>query len=47
MVIAVVRELQLKSYIQRSFENERLDVPKAPGLGLLLERVHFDTYDKK
>ncbi|VDL74075.1 unnamed protein product [Nippostrongylus brasiliensis] len=47
MTIAVVRELQYKSYIQRSFESERVDVPKAPGLGLLLERVHYDLYDKK
>ncbi|WKY04501.1 hypothetical protein Q1695_005479 [Nippostrongylus brasiliensis] len=47
MTIAVIRELQYKSYIQRSFESERVDVPKAPGLGLLLERVHYDLYDKK
>ncbi|KIH66318.1 tRNA pseudouridine synthase A [Ancylostoma duodenale] len=47
MVIAVVRELQYKSYIQRTFESDRVDVPKAPGLGLLLERVHYDVYDRK
>ncbi|KAJ1350214.1 hypothetical protein KIN20_005952 [Parelaphostrongylus tenuis] len=47
MVITVVREFQYKSYIQRTFENERVDVPKAPGLGLLLERVHYDAYDRR
>ncbi|VDM59069.1 unnamed protein product [Angiostrongylus costaricensis] len=47
MVITVVRELQYKSYIQRTFESERVDVPKAPGLGLLLERVHYDAYDRR
>ncbi|VDP02533.1 unnamed protein product [Heligmosomoides polygyrus] len=47
MTIAVIRELQSKSYIQRTFESERVDVPKAPGLGLLLERVHYDLYDRK
>lgn len=25
----------------------QIDVPKAPGLGLLLERVHYDWYDRK
>ncbi|PIO66071.1 hypothetical protein TELCIR_12231 [Teladorsagia circumcincta] len=47
MLITVIRELQYKSYIQRTFESERVDVPKAPGLGLLLERVHYDLYDRK
>jgi len=25
----------------------QVDVPKAPGLGLMLERVHYDGYNKK
>lgn len=24
-----------------------MDVPKAPGLGLLLERLHYASYDKR
>uniref|UniRef100_A0A915BXU2 Pseudouridylate synthase 1 homolog n=1 Tax=Parascaris univalens TaxID=6257 RepID=A0A915BXU2_PARUN len=47
MVIAISRGLLYKSDIQRSFESIRMDVPKAPGLGLLLEKVHYDHYDKK
>ncbi|CAI5452172.1 unnamed protein product [Caenorhabditis angaria] len=47
MVITVIRELNLKSAIQKSFEGQRMDVPMAPGLGLLLERTHFDKYDEK
>jgi len=47
MTISVIRELQLRSTIQRSFENQRLDVPKAPGLGLILDRLHYDWYDGK
>ncbi|VDM47707.1 unnamed protein product [Toxocara canis] len=47
MVIAITRGLVYKSDIQRSFESARMDVPKAPGLGLLLEQVHYDHYDKK
>jgi len=25
----------------------QVDVPKAPGLGLILDRVHYDGYNKK
>lgn len=24
-----------------------MDVPKAPGLGLILEKVHYERYDKR
>ncbi|CEF70542.1 tRNA pseudouridine synthase A, mitochondrial [Strongyloides ratti] len=47
MVIAVLRGFTFKSEIQRSFETERMDIPKAPGLGLVLEKVHYTSYDKK
>uniref|UniRef100_A0A0N4ZJ97 Pseudouridylate synthase 1 homolog n=1 Tax=Parastrongyloides trichosuri TaxID=131310 RepID=A0A0N4ZJ97_PARTI len=47
MTIAVLRNFTFKSEIQRSFEPVRMDVPKAPGLGLVLEKVHYDAYDRK
>uniref|UniRef100_A0AAF5D438 Pseudouridylate synthase 1 homolog n=2 Tax=Strongyloides stercoralis TaxID=6248 RepID=A0AAF5D438_STRER len=47
MIIAVLRGFTFKSEIQRSFETERMDVPRAPGLGLVLEKVHYTNYDKK
>ncbi|KAH7719909.1 PUS-1 protein [Aphelenchoides avenae] len=47
ITIAIVRRLAYRSDIQKSFEKYRMDVPKAPGLGLLLERVHYDAYDRK
>jgi tRNA pseudouridine38-40 synthase len=47
MTIAIIRGFCYKSDIQKSFEKYRMDVPRAPGLGLLLEQVHFDKYDKK
>ena len=25
----------------------KVDVPKAPGLGLVLEQLHYDAYNKK
>uniref|UniRef100_A0A914UZ24 Pseudouridine synthase I TruA alpha/beta domain-containing protein n=1 Tax=Plectus sambesii TaxID=2011161 RepID=A0A914UZ24_9BILA len=47
MVIAIMRGLANKSVIQKTWEEKRVDVPRAPGLGLMLEKVHYTTYDRK
>ncbi len=47
MVALVVRCGCPYSRIDESFENIRISVPKAPGLGLLLERPVFDTYNQR
>uniref|UniRef100_A0AAV2IXB0 Pseudouridylate synthase 1 homolog n=1 Tax=Knipowitschia caucasica TaxID=637954 RepID=A0AAV2IXB0_KNICA len=47
LVIAVVKGYATDDVIERSWGKEKVDVPKAPGLGLVLERVHFDRYNKK
>lgn len=31
----------------RSDGSIQMDVPRAPGLGLLLERLHYENYDRK
>ena len=33
--------------ILESYNNDRISIPKAPGLGLLLERPVFDTYNER
>ncbi|KFY41155.1 hypothetical protein V494_03163 [Pseudogymnoascus sp. VKM F-4513 (FW-928)] len=33
--------------IKESYQENRISIPKAPGLGLLLERPVFETYNKK
>jgi tRNA pseudouridine38-40 synthase len=33
--------------INESYENHKISIPKAPGLGLLLERPVFDSYNKR
>jgi len=35
------------SMIDRCWEVARMDVPKAPGLGLLLDKLHYSRYNKK
>lgn len=47
LVIAVVKGYAADEVLERSWGAEKVDIPKAPGLGLVLERVHFDRYNKR
>lgn len=47
MAIAVVRGFATEDHLKRSMEEPYMDIPKAPGLGLMLEETHFDRYNKK
>ncbi|KAJ8285832.1 hypothetical protein GJAV_G00031420 [Gymnothorax javanicus] len=47
LVIAVVKGYSDESILERSWGEEKVDIPKAPGLGLVLEKVHFEKYNKR
>ncbi|XP_068561979.1 pseudouridylate synthase 1 homolog [Cebidichthys violaceus] len=47
LVIAVTKRYAKEEVMERSWGHNKVDVPKAPGLGLVLERVHFDRYNKR
>lgn len=47
LAIAVVRGVTIRETIDRAFQPVRIDIPRAPGLGLLLEEVHYDQYNKR
>ncbi|KAK2888423.1 tRNA pseudouridine synthase A isoform X1 [Channa argus] len=47
LVIAVIKGYATEEVMERSWGQEKVDIPKAPGLGLVLERVHFDRYNKR
>lgn len=47
MVALVVRCGCHEGRLQDSYMQDRLSIPKAPGLGLLLERPVFDAYNEK
>lgn len=47
MVALVVRCGCHEGRLQDSYMKEKMSIPKAPGLGLLLERPVFDTYNDK
>lgn len=47
LAIAVVKGFATEDHIKRSMEAPFMDIPRAPGLGLMLEEVHFDRYNRK
>lgn len=47
LTIAVVRGVTNVDTITKSFEKNRLDIPMAPGLGLVLDQVHYDGYNAR
>ncbi|XP_011302832.1 tRNA pseudouridine synthase A, mitochondrial isoform X2 [Fopius arisanus] len=47
LVISIVRNLATEDAIEESFKPEKWDIPIAPGLGLVLNHVHYDNYNKR
>lgn len=47
LVIAIMRGYTSEDTIRRAWGPERLDIPIAPALGLMLEEVHYERYNKK
>ncbi|XP_040579191.1 pseudouridylate synthase 1 homolog isoform X2 [Lepeophtheirus salmonis] len=47
MAIAVVKGYASEPVIEESWGVQRIDIPRAPGLGLLLEEVHYERYNYK
>lgn len=47
MVALIVRSGADPKLIQETYGSTRISIPKAPGLGLLLEHPIFDTYNKR
>lgn len=47
MAVMVVRCGAPAQLITDSYDARRISIPKAPGLGLMLERPMFDEYNKK
>ena len=45
LAIAVMRGNATQATIERAFREEKVDIPIAPGLGLMLEEVHYDRYN--
>lgn len=46
LTLAVIRGLTSSDIITKAFKEEKIDLPTAPGLGLVLNQVHYDRYSK-
>ncbi|KAG0261424.1 tRNA pseudouridine synthase 1 [Actinomortierella ambigua] len=47
LIVMMVRTDTPLKLIPETFKENRINIPKAPSLGLLLERPHFGTYNRK
>lgn len=47
LTLAVLRGHTEPETINRAFTADRLDLPMAPGLGLVLDQVHYDRYNRR
>ncbi|XP_065352616.1 pseudouridylate synthase 1 homolog [Cloeon dipterum] len=47
LAIAVVKGIVEPDIVSKAYESNRLDLPMAPGLGLVLQEVHYDRYNRK
>ncbi|CAG0882174.1 unnamed protein product [Darwinula stevensoni] len=47
LTIAIMRGLASRETLKKTFGKKRIDIPIAPSLGLVLEKVHYDYYDKR
>ena len=45
LAIAVLRGLTTSDVINKAWGKDRVDVPIAPSLGLVLEEPHYDKYN--
>jgi len=47
LAIAIVRGFSDVEILETAWDKEMIDIPKAPGLGLMLDRIHYDRYNKR
>ena len=45
LVISIIRGYASEEIFARAFGADKVTIPKAPGLGLVLEYVHYDRYN--
>ncbi|CAL8109677.1 unnamed protein product [Orchesella dallaii] len=47
LVVAMLRGYASEETMKNAFTLEKVDIPMAPGLGLMLGEVHYDQYNRK
>lgn len=47
LVVAYMRGFAGKDTFAKAWESERIDIPKVPGVGLVLDHVHYERYNQR
>jgi len=47
LVMAMMRGFASDETLTKTFGKDRIDIPRAPGVGLMLGHVHYERYDKR
>lgn len=47
LIIAISRGYVKEDIFNKAFSLEKVNIPRAPGLGLMLEFVHYDRYNNR
>ncbi|XP_026471213.1 tRNA pseudouridine synthase A-like [Ctenocephalides felis] len=47
LALAIIRGHTTEETLEKAWTESRLDIPMAPGLGLVLDRVHYDKYNTR
>uniref|UniRef100_A0A1L8E088 Pseudouridylate synthase 1 homolog n=1 Tax=Nyssomyia neivai TaxID=330878 RepID=A0A1L8E088_9DIPT len=47
LVLAIIRGHQEIDVLEKAFTPERIYIPRAPGLGLVLDTLHYDRYNRR
>ncbi|TRY76985.1 hypothetical protein TCAL_15913 [Tigriopus californicus] len=47
MMISVMRGYTTEATIEATWAKDRIDIPRGPGLGLMLNEVHYERYNKR
>lgn len=47
LILAISRSQVKEDILNKAFSLEKVNIPRAPGLGLMLEFVHYDRYNNR
>ena len=47
LVLAIMRGCADETKMEEAWGTQRVDIPRAPGLGLVLDEVHYESYNNR
>ncbi|KAF7282430.1 hypothetical protein GWI33_002660 [Rhynchophorus ferrugineus] len=47
LLLAIIRGIAPEEIVNKAFDKEKVNIPRAPGLGLVLDYVHYERYNNR